>query len=147
MLQSFFRTSSSRLIRSFRPFSSTTDEPGKFNQLNETSKSDSVDEFEPVTLSSNPYEKDKEQCILCREKVKLDYKNARLLQQFISSFSGRVYEQHVTGLCDKQYKTLLRTIEISRKAGYMPVFTKDPKYLRDPKLFDPMRPIRPHSFA
>ncbi|KAI6177638.1 putative ribosomal protein S18 [Aphelenchoides bicaudatus] len=79
--------------------------------------------------------------------VKLDYKNTRLLQQFVSSFSGRVYEQHVTGLCEKQYRTLLRTIKYSRKAGYMPVMTKDPKYLRDPKLFDPMKPIRPHSFA
>ncbi|KAI6228505.1 2-methoxy-6-polyprenyl-1,4-benzoquinol methylase, mitochondrial [Aphelenchoides besseyi] len=86
-------------------------------------------------------------CVLCNTKVRLDYKNARLLQQFVSSFSGRVYEQHITGLCDKQYKLLIETIKLSRKAGYMPVLTKDPKYLRDPKLFDPLRPIRPHSYA
>lgn len=86
-------------------------------------------------------------CVLCAQKVKLDYKNTRLLQQFVSSFSGRVYEQHITDLCNGQHKTLLKTIKLSRKAGYMPVMTKTPKYLRDPKLFDPMRPIRPHSYA
>ena len=29
----------------------------------------------------------------------------------------------------------------------MPIVVKDPKYARDPKLFDPLKPIRPHSFA
>ena len=101
----------------------------------------------PIELDFNPYEKPKTKCILCRTETRLDYKNARLLQQFVSTFSGRVYEQHVTGLCDAQYKLLLDTIRLSRRTGFMPIFTKDPKYLRDPKLFDPLRPIRPHSYA
>ncbi|MCP9266455.1 putative ribosomal protein S18 [Dirofilaria immitis] len=54
---------------------------------------------------------------------------------------------HITGLCDGQQRRLLETIALSRRAGYMPIFVKDPKYLRDPKLFDPLKPIRPHSFA
>lgn len=55
--------------------------------------------------------------------------------------------RHITGLCDGQQRRLLETIALSRRAGYMPVFVKDPKYLRDPKLFDPLKPIRPHSYA
>lgn len=84
----------------------------------------------PIELDFNPYEKPKSKCVLCRTETRLDYKNSRLLQQFVSTFSGRVYEQHVTGLCDSQYKHLLETIRLSRRAGYMPVMTKDAKYLR-----------------
>lgn len=47
----------------------------------------------PVELSNNPYEKEKRKCILCAHNIELDYKNARLLQQFVSSFSGRVYDR------------------------------------------------------
>ena len=104
-------------------------------------------EDDPIELDYNPYEKEARKCILCKHKIQLDYKNSRLLQQFVSSFSGRVYDRHVTGLCDQQHDALLKTIGQSRTAGYMPVFVKDPKFLRDPKLFDPLKPIRPHSFA
>lgn len=62
-------------------------------------------------------------------------------------FSGRVYDRHITGLCNEQHDILLKTIAMSRKAGYMPILTKNPKFLRDPKLFDPLRPVRSHSFA
>lgn len=119
----------------------------------------------PTEVVYNPYKKEDRKCLLCRTGVELDYKNARLLQvfqgcsrllpsfrslflqQFVSTFSGRVYDRHITGLCDHQQKRLVETISLSRKAGYMPIFVKDPKYTRDPKLFDPLRPIRPHSFA
>ncbi|EFO21858.1 hypothetical protein LOAG_06626 [Loa loa] len=100
-----------------------------------------------VQMRNDPYCKPARQCFLCAKKIELDYKNARLLQQFVSTFSGRVYDQHITGLCDGQQRRLLETIALSRRAGYMPVFVKDPKYLRDPKLFDPLKPIRPHSYA
>ncbi|KAM3727069.1 28S ribosomal protein S18c [Dirofilaria immitis] len=105
------------------------------------------DEDGVVQMPKDPYCKPARQCFLCDKKIELDYKNARLLQQFVSTFSGRVYDQHITGLCDGQQRRLLETIALSRRAGYMPIFVKDPKYLRDPKLFDPLKPIRPHSFA
>ena len=112
-----------------------------------TSSEAVADPDEPVELGQNPYEKPKRKCLLCEHKIELDYKNTRLLQQFISTFSGRVYERHVTGLCTHQYKRLLETIALSRRAGYMPIFVKDPKYLNDPKLFDPLKPRTPHSHA
>uniref|UniRef100_A0AC34GQM2 Mitochondrial ribosomal protein S18C n=1 Tax=Panagrolaimus sp. ES5 TaxID=591445 RepID=A0AC34GQM2_9BILA len=102
---------------------------------------------EPIVLEKNPYAKPKPKCILCEKKIELNYKNTRLLQQFVSTFSGRVYERHVTGLCNKQHKRLLETIALSRRSGYMPIFVKDPKYLNDPKLFDPLKPLTPHSYA
>uniref|UniRef100_A0A7I4Y7F7 Ribosomal protein S18 domain containing protein n=2 Tax=Haemonchus contortus TaxID=6289 RepID=A0A7I4Y7F7_HAECO len=101
----------------------------------------------PIEVKKNPYEKEERKCLLCRTGIELDYKNARLLQQFVSTFSGRVYDRHITGLCDHQQKKLVETIALSRKSGYMPIFVKDPKYTRDPKLFDPLKPLRPHSFA
>lgn len=46
-----------------------------------------------VKLRKDPYCKPAKQCFLCAQKIELDYKNARLLQQFVSTFSGRVYDQ------------------------------------------------------
>uniref|UniRef100_A0A0N5BNM8 28S ribosomal protein S18c, mitochondrial n=1 Tax=Strongyloides papillosus TaxID=174720 RepID=A0A0N5BNM8_STREA len=112
-----------------------------------TTKENEDSEDGIVTLEKNPYGKEKKKCILCEHKIKLDYKNSRLLQQFVSSFSGRVYDKHITGLCDHQHNRLIETIALSRKAGYMPVLIKNPKYLKDPKLFDPFKPIKKHSYA
>lgn len=46
-----------------------------------------------VQMRKDPYCKPARQCFLCAKKIQLDYKNARLLQQFVSTFSGRVYDQ------------------------------------------------------
>ena len=119
------------------------------NSLRETENAPQqfpTDPDAPVELPFNPYEKAPKKCILCALGVKLDYKNARLLQQFVSTFSGRVYDRHVTGLCDRQHDVLLRTISLSRRSGYMPSLVKEPKYRQDPKLFDPMKPLRQHSY-
>uniref|UniRef100_A0AC34R8A1 Ribosomal protein S18 n=1 Tax=Panagrolaimus sp. JU765 TaxID=591449 RepID=A0AC34R8A1_9BILA len=118
-----------RIIRTFRRYSTLT----------------SIDE--PLQSGTDPYKKLESKCLLCRNDIELDYKNPRLLQQFVSSFSGRVFERHVTGLCTKQHQRLLQTISISRKAGLMPIFVKDPKYINDPKLFDCFKPRTPHSYA
>uniref|UniRef100_A0A914EGH9 Ribosomal protein S18 n=1 Tax=Acrobeloides nanus TaxID=290746 RepID=A0A914EGH9_9BILA len=98
-------------------------------------------------MTKNPYEKEKSKCILCEHDIEVSYKNPRLLQQFVSTFSGRVYDRHITGLCSMQQTRVRQAIAMSRKAGHMPIFVKDPKYLRDPKLFNPLKPFRPHSFA
>uniref|UniRef100_A0AC34Q4B6 Mitochondrial ribosomal protein S18C n=1 Tax=Panagrolaimus sp. JU765 TaxID=591449 RepID=A0AC34Q4B6_9BILA len=102
---------------------------------------------EPLQSATDPYQKLECKCLLCQHNIELNYKNPRLLQQYVSSFSGRVFERHITGLCTKQHQRLLQTIALSRKAGLMPIFTKDPKYINDPKLFDPFKPRTPHSYA
>lgn len=46
---------------------------------------------EPIELAFNPYDKEPRKCILCKHQVILDYKNTRLLQQFVSSFRHFFY--------------------------------------------------------
>lgn len=92
----------------------------------------------------NPYKKDKQQCVLCKYEVHLDYKvrthgellvnnrnnsyllviipiylfqNARLLSQFVSRFTGKVYDRQTTGLCKMQDEKLRKVIKMARVAG------------------------------
>ncbi|XP_032220530.2 30S ribosomal protein S18 [Nematostella vectensis] len=76
-------------------------------------------------------------CLLCpkRTDVTIDYKNVRLLSQFISSHSGRIYNRRVTGLCDKKQKEITNAIKRARAIGLMPVTMKHPEFHNDPKLF------------
>lgn len=34
----------------------------------------------------------------------------------------------------------------AQTVGFMGIMTKKPEFLKDPKLFDPERPIRPHKY-
>ncbi|KAK7081034.1 28S ribosomal protein S18c, mitochondrial [Halocaridina rubra] len=94
----------------------------------------------------NPYEEERIQCILCRHNIHVDYKNVRLLSQFISPYTGRIYGRHITRLCRRQQELVEFQITKSRKAGYMAVMLKSVEYLKDPRLFDPNNPDRPHKF-
>ncbi|XP_076039997.1 mitochondrial ribosomal protein S18C isoform X2 [Oratosquilla oratoria] len=99
----------------------------------------------PVDIP-NPYEEEKLSCILCKYKVHVDYKNVRLLSQFISPYTGRVYGRHITRLCKQQQDLVEKEITKSRNAGFMPISLKSVEFLKDPKLFDPNNPIRPHKY-
>ena len=50
-------------------------------------------------------------------KITPNYKNTRLLAQFVSSYTGRVYGKHITGLCTKQQRNVESAITISRSCG------------------------------
>ncbi|XP_053206935.1 28S ribosomal protein S18c, mitochondrial-like [Panonychus citri] len=101
---------------------------------------------QPVPDMENPYKKSKTQCILCKYKIELNYKNPRLLSQFVSPLTGNIYDKHITGLCEAQQGKLVDMIRKSRYNGLMPVIFRDPKFKNDPKLFDPTRPIRPNPY-
>lgn len=94
----------------------------------------------------SPYTKPEQKCILCKHKIDLDYKNPRLLSQFVSSLNGRIYDKHITGLCEKQQTILEREVRKARKAMLMPVYHKHPKYNKDPQLFNVDRPQRPNPY-
>ncbi|XP_050500504.1 28S ribosomal protein S18c, mitochondrial [Diabrotica virgifera virgifera] len=94
----------------------------------------------------NPYEKEKVQCILCKHKIEPDYKNVRLLSQFQSPYTGRIYGRHITGLCKQQQEKVEKEIVKAQFAGLMAYYLKEPAFLQDPELFDVEKPIRPHRF-
>lgn len=96
--------------------------------------------------ASTPYQKPKRRCLLCKHKIQVDYKNPRLLSQFVSTLNGNIYDKHITGLCEKQQIALEREIKKSRRAMLMPMYYKEPKYNKDPPLFNPDRPQRPNPY-
>lgn len=99
----------------------------------------------PIEME-DPYAKKREMCVLCKYNVDIDYKNVRLLSQFVSTFSGRVYMRHVTGLCEKQQHRVEKAIKRARSCGLMPYYYKNPIYIRDPELVNPERPVKPHKY-
>ncbi|KAJ9583228.1 hypothetical protein L9F63_022418 [Diploptera punctata] len=100
----------------------------------------------PDESVQNPFEREKVKCVLCKYKIVPDYKNVKLLSQFISPYTGRVYGKHITRLCAAQQAKMEKEIVKSQSAGFMPYYFKDLAFVKDPKLFDPDKPIRPHRF-
>lgn len=105
-----------------------------------------IDPNEPLFDLPNPYEKEKPQCILCKLNIIPNYKNVRLLSQFQSPYTGRIYGRHITGLCTHKQQQVEEEIIKAQNAGLMGGYNKDPVFLKDPKLFDPENPIRSHRF-
>lgn len=115
------------------------------NYSSDVSKSASTKDDEPIQIE-NPYKRDEKQCILCRLDITPDYKNPRLLSQFQSPYTGKIYGRHITGLCKQKQKDVQRSIKHSQSCGFMPAYHKAPEFLADPKLYDPEKPIRPHPY-
>ncbi|XP_028178958.1 28S ribosomal protein S18c, mitochondrial-like [Ostrinia furnacalis] len=99
----------------------------------------------PVEIE-NPYKKETKLCILCKLNITPDYKNVRLLSQFQSPYTGRIYGRHITGLCKKKQELVENEIKKAQNCAYMPYYYKDKAFLKDPKLFDPANPVRSHRF-
>ncbi|XP_017020892.1 small ribosomal subunit protein bS18m [Drosophila kikkawai] len=99
----------------------------------------------PIDIT-NPYEKDPQQCILCKHDIAPHYKNVKLLSQFQSPYTGRIYGRHITGLCKRRQEQVEQAILRAQQCLLMPGYHKDLDFLADPKLFDPERPVRPHKY-
>lgn len=100
----------------------------------------------PKEGMENPFISSKRLCTLCKYNITPDYKNVKLLSQFISPHTGRVYGRHITGLCRTQQERIEAEIIKSRFAGLMSYYLKSPEFFKDPKLCDPARPTRPHPY-
>ncbi|XP_022128071.1 28S ribosomal protein S18b, mitochondrial [Pieris rapae] len=59
-------------------------------------------------------------CPICRDEyLVLDPRNTKLLEQFISEYTGQVLDAFKTGLCQKKHKQLLVAIEQAWDQGYL----------------------------
>lgn len=112
----------------------------RFNSTNQHTSED-----EPVEME-NPFKKETRKCILCSLNITPDYKNYRLLSQFQSPYTGRIYGRHITGLCKGKQELVEKEIKKAQNCAFMPYVYKDKAFLKDPKLFDPENPIRSHRF-
>lgn len=104
-----------------------------------------AEDDQPIDMP-NPFQKEKVECILCKHNIEPDYKNVKLLSQFQSPYTGRIYGRHITGLCKKQQERVEDEITKAQGLAYMGYFHKNVSFLKDPKLFDPERPIRQHKY-
>ncbi|KAF7237568.1 hypothetical protein EG68_11385 [Paragonimus skrjabini miyazakii] len=109
-----------------------------------TSRIESEVEDEPISIP-DPYKKVNKKCILCEHNVPLDYKvnlcvvidlfkNVRLLSQFVSPFTGRIYGRHITGLCIPMQKRISQLIARSRQFGFMPFESKESVFIKDVRI-------------
>ncbi|XP_067657551.1 uncharacterized protein [Haliotis asinina] len=92
----------------------------------------------PLHRMPDPFEKKFRKCLLCEKDIDSDWKNVRLLSQFVSPFTGRIYGRHITQLCIPMQKRVAKLIKRARVLGYMAYMNKDPHYLNDPRLFNPL---------
>uniref|UniRef100_A0A8D0B2C0 Small ribosomal subunit protein mS40 n=1 Tax=Salvator merianae TaxID=96440 RepID=A0A8D0B2C0_SALMN len=59
-------------------------------------------------------------CPICRDQnLFLDYRNVKLLEQFICPYSGITYHPTRTGICMKQYKKLTTAIQQAQDHGLL----------------------------
>lgn len=104
-----------------------------------------INEDEPVAIE-NPFQRKQKECILCRLNITPNYKNPRMLSQFQSQYTGRIYSRHITGLCKEKQKQVEKAIKLSQACGFMPIYYKAPEFFDDPKLYDADNPVRPHPY-
>ena len=61
-------------------------------------------------------------CPICRDEyLVVDYRNLKLITQFIDEYSGRVYSTRKTGVCQRQQLNLLVAIEKARELGLLTI--------------------------
>lgn len=120
--------------------------PRHFSTTIRTNTASTTPESDDPIDIENPYKKEQRKCILCRLDIHPDYKNVRLLSQFQSPYTGRIYGRHITGLCKAKQEVVEKQITKSQASGHMPSYHKVMDYVNDPRLFDPDRPIRPHKY-
>jgi len=99
---------------------------------------------------SDPYSREPVMCILCPRRyavpIEPDYKNPKLLAQFVSPHTGKTYAKHITGLCQHMQLKVEKEVIKAQTYGFMATMIKEAIYLKDHALFDSTRPKRknPH---
>jgi len=100
----------------------------------------------------DPYCGEASTCILCPRRYGADfcpspdYRNPKLLSQFVSPHTGLVYDVHITGLCEAMQERVKLEVSRSQSSGFMSTRVKPLHYLQDPQLFNSSRPVKPNPF-
>merc|ERR1711981_1019434 len=74
----------------------------------------------------------KERCVACH--IPVSWKNVQFLSQFISPWSGRMYERGVTNLCDNCYHTVRHAYKRAIDNGLLGRNYKQTAFMTDPNL-------------
>ncbi|CAF1342702.1 unnamed protein product [Adineta steineri] len=90
----------------------------------------------PIQMN-DPYLPSPHKCIFCEHNLKIDFRNTKLLSQFISPQTGFIFNQRTTGLCYFKQVELEKAILKARRFHLMPYKWKETVYLDDPRLFNP----------
>jgi len=88
----------------------------------------------PSFEMQDPYVEAPPKCVLCEHQIPVDYKNVKLLSQFISQFTGTIYPRKTVGLCTVQYDKVVREIIYARKMAMMTHKFKNQSYYDDDSL-------------
>lgn len=67
----------------------------------------------------NPYMKEQKKCLFCEYNIDVNYKNVKLIYQFVSPHTGMLYGRHITGLCKTQHKKLENEHKKAQHLGKM----------------------------
>jgi small subunit ribosomal protein S18 len=86
---------------------------------------------------NDPYLPSPHKCIFCVHNIKIDFRNTKLLSQFISPQTGFIFNQRTTGLCYFKQVELEKAVLKARRFHLMPYKWKETVYLDDPRLFNP----------
>ena len=103
----------------------------------------------PVAME-DPYQPPPSLCILCPQRYAPghapapSYLNPKLLSQFTSPHTGKVYEKHITGLCAKMQEKVEQEVGRSQAAGLMSHRVKNVEYLQDPQIVNAAKPHMPN---
>ena len=63
-------------------------------------------------------------CPICRDEyLVVDYRNIKLIKQFLTEYNGKIHSWKTTHVCQHQYKNILVAIEKARDYGYLDVDT------------------------
>ena len=106
----------------------------------------------PDLEMDDPYAPAPSTCLLCPKRYAPGhapaphYLNPKLLSQFTSAHTGKVYERHITGLCAKMQAAVEVEILRAQAAGLMSTKVKNIEYLQDPQIVNPSKPYMPNPY-
>lgn len=100
----------------------------------------------------DPYASKPSMCILCPRRYAPgqaptpSYLNPKLLSQFTSPHTGKIYDPHITGLCSDMHEKVKKEVLRSQDAGFMSTKVRCIDYLQDPQLFNSSKPVKPNPY-